>query len=81
MSRPSPEILASACADTGMIVDVLATEKTYAVTYHGRTISLRVDPCRYRRIFFAHPAHAHREAKRMNELFGGGFTVREMVLA
>lgn len=82
MPRPSPQILETAFTDTGAMVDVLPTETTYAVVYDGRTISIRENPSRYRRIFFAHPAHAHREAKRMNDLFETDlFSVREMVLA
>lgn len=81
MARPSPTLIASGINERGRVIDIIATDKTYAVVYDGRTISIRRDTG-YSRVFFAHPAHAHREAAKMNALFATDlFTVREMVIA
>lgn len=76
MARPSPTILMSTLNQHGMMVDVLEVEKTYTVHYDGKPISVREEAgengqtARYRRLYFANPAHAHRRAKQLNDLFG-----------
>lgn len=76
MARPSAEIIMSTITPAGLLVDVLEVEKTYAVCLDGKPISVREDAGstgqtnRYRRVYFANPAHAHRRAKQLNELFG-----------
>lgn len=85
MSRPIPIVLLSATIPYYQELQVLLADAVYGVFFEGSPISIRkmhtlIDVgVKYKRTSFAHPAHAHNLAQRLNKQFQtDGFYVCRM---
>lgn len=80
MSRPAPTVLFTT-KRSGRTLDICAAADLYAIYYNGSPINMRsagIGCPRYYRTASNHPGYLAVTVRRLEALFGSGFTVEKL---